>query len=471
MKKIIFILTAAVLAVSVLFTSCSKTYEIKEYPQMKTDFEFDINDNLNISADREEFLKNPDRGFRGEVYITLGSCTSYGGEGDAYEKLSQELESLKDDNVGILQCYVYLSEYHDRELDEKALQQLKEYFTELKSRNIRILIRFAYEYDQALKMGPGTETIENHCKQLKEFFLENIDLYNSVVYGAQLGMIGLWGEGHTNSKRLNFYKVVEAVSDMYPEETVIMMRLPDFYKYIPEDEDDTRYTVHDDFIVGVSHEWGTIPFDHAQYGAMLTKNQYNLCDGEMPWGRDSTVQNIDGKAVLKQIAGYGFTSFSLTHNYKDGTAYLNKWKDLYVTEQELFEMGAACNPEYLENGRISVFDYLKYHLGYHLAVSNFEESGGKISFLINNFGLAAPHEFKLYYVISGKEIEDENFDKMSLSRFGQYKVSADAENLESFGIVFRHRRDESLTIKLSNDLPYENGINYIVYNTEGTAEN
>ncbi|MEG2080662.1 MAG: DUF4874 domain-containing protein [Oscillospiraceae bacterium] len=443
----------------------AKSYNIKEYPAIKKEFQCDICDNLKICGMNEELLKNPDRGFRGEVYITLGSLSSYGGMGNAYERLNSELELYKSDSIMLVQCYVYLSEYYKKPLDEKALGQLKDYLKEIEKKNVRILLRFAYEYERPLKMGASTEIIEKHCKQLKAFFAENIDLFNKTVYAVQLGMIGLWGEGHSETKKLDYKRVIEAVTDMFPKNVAIMMRKPDFYEFIPDGQD-IRFTVHDDFLVGIYHEWGMIPFDHPQYNNLLLKNQYNLADGEMPWGRDNTVPNIDGKLLLKQIAGYGLTSLSITHNYKEEnkTFDMQEWKSEYLYENDFKELSIAFNPKMLKDGKISIFDYIKYHLGYQLAVSNFNISSGKLHFIINNFGFSAPHEFDLVYVVNNCEFVQNDFDKMRLSAFGQLKVECEINDGDSFGIMFRHKRDASLTIKLANDLPYENGINLLLIN-------
>ncbi|MEG2719815.1 MAG: hypothetical protein RR914_00675, partial [Oscillospiraceae bacterium] len=74
------------------------------------------------------------------------------------------------------------------------------------------------------------------------------------------------------------------------------------------------------------------------------------------------------------------------------------------------------------------------------------------------------HEFDLIYVVNNCEFIQNDFDKMSLSAFGQLKVECEINDGDSFGIMFRHKRDSSLTIKLANDLPYENGINLLLIN-------
>ncbi|HRT82290.1 MAG TPA: DUF4874 domain-containing protein [Oscillospiraceae bacterium] len=437
-------------------------YNIELYPPGRDRFCKKIEDNLNLSGKDKSLLNNPDRGFRGEAYITLGSGTSYGGRGDGFENLTQAAENFRPEGAKLMQTYVYLSEYFDRPLDTAALNQLKDYFEAVNGLGLRALLRFAYEYDTAKPMGPTNETIELHCSQLKGFFEENKELFNKTVYAAQLGMIGLWGEGHTASQPLDFGRVIAAVADMFPDKVAVMVRYPGFYAFIPGGQD-RRFTVHDDFLVGIDHPWGMIPSYHPQYKMLLNKNLYNLSDGEMPWGSDQTVTEIDYRLLLGQVKGYSLTSMSIAHNYREGADYwLKRWQSQPLFEKDLKKMKLPYNPAMLEGGQISVFEYLQYHLGYQLGVSNLKVRKGKLSLLINNFGLDAPHEFELYYVVDGREIPAPGYDPMELSRFGQFAVEYDLNGAASFGLLFRHRRWGDLTIKLANDLPYENGVNIII---------
>ena len=118
-----------------------------------------------------------------------------------------------------MQVYVYLTEYSNTDLPASALSELKAYFEEISRRGVKMLLRFAYEYTSEQKSGPRTRDIVRHCKQLKTFFEENAELIDNTVYAMQLGMIGLWGEGHGNVHYLNKRKVIAAVADMVPDDT------------------------------------------------------------------------------------------------------------------------------------------------------------------------------------------------------------------------------------------------------------
>lgn len=77
---------------------------------------------------------NPDRGFRMEVYMMLGSHHAvFGGEDkDALDYLKEQREFYRDDTFHLAQVYIYLTEYCKKDLDEKAFSQLEEYLMELK---------------------------------------------------------------------------------------------------------------------------------------------------------------------------------------------------------------------------------------------------------------------------------------------------------------------------------------------------
>lgn len=446
------------------FVGCAnKKFKIKNYPEIKKEFAIKQNFNLPLSKNDSPFFTNPDRGFRGELYITLGRNEAFPESGETYsERLDAQLEKFEQDDVKLYQCYVYLYEYSNKEIPQTALDQLKEYFELLKSKNIKILLRFAYEYTESGKIGPRTKDIVTHCKQLKEFFNKNIDLYNDIVYATQLGMIGLWGEGHGNVHNLNKKTIIKSVADMYPEHTIIMVRTPELLSLVPE-ELEYRFSLHDDFIVGFDHKWGMIPYDDPAYPLLLKKCQHTICDGEMPWGRGNE-KGTTPEGVLYQCINYGLTSLSLEHNYTEdkGNYYLKQWQNCYFDKSFFTNKKYPLNENLLNNdGKISVFDYLKHHLGYQLVVSNVELNKNKLSFVINNFGLAKPYGYSLNIYVNGKKIELNNqFNANTLTQFGQQKISFDyyAGDIEIELIKTVNNKDR---IKFYNDIPFENGKNIL----------
>lgn len=476
MKKIVF--GIAVICFIAVFFSCLQFQpaEIRKHFQFvsciqsettgpqSTSPEF-IN-NLNAVGNRDFLLNNPDRGFRGEIYITLGNLKAYpGGESEAFSSLNHEIEKFKEDRIKLFQCYVYLSEFWNHNISDEAFKQLKEYLTILEQAEMRILLRFAYDYNPSVKSGTSTNQLMKHLGQISQFIEEEEELFNHTVYAVQLGMIGLWGEGHGESRPINLSKVIPKFFQIIPQDIFIQVRLPRFLQYVPR-EQLNRVSLHDDFIVGVSHPWGMIPFDHPQYKDMLNQNYFAPADGEMPWGRDKTIDLIDPLKVLKQINNYQLTSLSLAHNYieQDGGIHpyvLEKAKSIFLNRIDLNKLQLPFNPIFLENDKISMFEYLQYHLGYQLAAGNFKYviSGGKgqASLVLFNFGLAAPHEFEIQIKVNDVLQSNPVFNMHHLGKNGSIQLQIDCQSGDQIALRLVHRRNPNLTIRLANDLKVVDG--------------
>lgn len=438
------------------FMKKEKVYNIQKYAPSKTSFELKIENNLKLSTANPALLNNPDRGYRGEVYITLGeNLRAYPGTTvNPYDKVREEMTLYADDNMHILQCYIYLCDYRKKDLDELAFKQLYEYFNFLKNNNLRILMRFSYEYE-AKNHDAKDKLILHHLDSFKNWIDSNFKLFNDVVYAVQFGLVGLWGEGHGSHYRHNIAKLADKLCEVIPSNIHLMVRTPEIYSQISK-ENQVRFAFHDDFLVGVEHIWGMIPFNHPQYQDILNKNQYSIADGEMPWGRDTTMPNINHILLIKQCVDYALTTLSLTHNYKEekGLFHLDKWKNVYLSKAELEENHFPYNPACLKDDKISVYDYLALHLGYNIGVSNLEKTNDGVKFLINNFGMAAPHEFKLEIQTNGDEPYNYNFNSLDLKRFDQIPIEITDIEIKRVEIRFVHKRT-GMTIALANDLPVD----------------
>lgn len=448
-----------------LFKSFKRTdnrYEIKAYPDTPVRYDFAFDGSI-PSLCSEELLKNPDRGFRGELYFTLGdNVRAYPGNGEnPYDRLDRETKLFANDNVGIYQLYIYLFDYYNRPLDKKAFGQLTEYLTELKNRGLRVLLRFAYEYDSAVKKGPKTEQILSHLNQLKGWFSENSKLVNDTVYAMQLGLIGLWGEGHGSRYRHDSAVLLNALFDIIPDSMTLMVRTPALMRGCAC-KNEHKLSLHDDFLVGIEHEWGIIPFSHPDYGKLLNKCKHSITDGEMPWGRDTTVPNIDHILLIKQCVGYGLRTLSAEHNYKEegNTYHLERWKNVYLTENELRENGFPYLPAALVDSKISVYDYLGYHLGYLLTADNLKIVSGTAQLDIINCGMSAPLEFKAEMRSNGSVIPID-IDMTDLRQFSKVHIEVPYDGGE-LAVRFYHERANRLTIRLANDIPYIDGWNIII---------
>lgn len=452
---------AAMLAFTMIWTVGCDKIDIKDYPATPTFFAYQVDDSIPLYDPDMGYVANGSRGFRGETYINLGTDEAYPGSGENYyDRLESQLAAYADDGITLLQLYVYIGNYCDTDIPASAFASLKEYFERLKSEGVKVLLRFAYE-TEASEKGPRTKDIERHCGQIKQFIAENEDLFCSVVYAVQLGLIGLWGEGHTSIHNIDAKRVIVALADAIPESIPLMVRTPEYLSKVP-DELESRFGVHDDFLVGYDHEWGMMSWEDENYTKLLNKCKYTVTDGEMPWGRAG--ERIDVTGLVGQCVGYGLTSMSIEHNYKeDGNAYcLEQCKSIYLTASELEENAFPYNPALLVDGRISVYDYLKYHLGYQLVASNLTTGDGKASFMITNYGFACPYNYEMEIYVNGRKVEPyESYDFKDLVQFGQKVYEFDYDGGE-IAVRFVNGRDGTDVIRLYNDIPFtSDGMNVI----------
>ncbi|MDE6869157.1 MAG: hypothetical protein K2J75_00345, partial [Clostridia bacterium] len=149
-------------------------------------------------------------------------------------------------------------------------------------------------------------------------------------------------------------------------------------------------------------------------------------------------------------------------NYiEEGEHNLKAWQNEYLTEQDLKDNNLPYNPALLTNGKISAFDYLKYHLGYQLVASNLEIKNGRASFMITNYGFACPYGYDMRIFVDGKQVKpQEEYSWNNLTQFGQsvFSFPYSGGDIE---VAFVNRRDSADTIEFFNDVPYESGRNVI----------
>lgn len=424
-------LSLLVVTGALLIPGCTRI-KIAEYPAANTSFMYEKDDSVPFT-DIASAPTNPDRGMRGEAYITLGSGEAYPGSGeDAYSFLDECLDRYSADGIKLMQIYVYLKEYCNDPLPETALRQLKEYLEYLNGRGVKALLRFAYESSESDEKGPRTRNILEHLETLKSFFDENAALIDKSVYAFQLGLIGLWGEGHGSVHNLNKRKIVKAAFETFPSDMFVMVRTPELLSLVP-DEYERRAGLHDDYMIGYSHEWGMMDYSDENYSKLLNKCKYALTDGELPWG-DQSPDGMNTDGIIAQAVGYGLSSLSIEHNYiEDGNEYLIKqWQSVYIDETYLKDKGYPYNPALLTDGKISVFDYLKHHLGYQISVSNYSEQNGKAKFLITNYGFAAPHGYALNVYVNGEKVYSAALDDLNIfsERYFEYTFGGGETEVE-----------------------------------------
>ena len=210
-------------------------------------------------------LRNPERGFRTEMYFSTipgeiaGMCSCHqkqlkldgrptvpvfqnidipgvphlirGNRLDGIEfahcQWEDELDYFAYDGVTIMQSYCFLNRFERGEaLSKQKLDDIETFFRKLRANGVKALLRFAYELSPSLT-GPTAETVLKHLEQLKPLLLKYMD----VIYVLQCGFVGKFGEWHSSFNRLDFdlplrRELFKSVLDLLPPDRCTMIRYP-----------------------------------------------------------------------------------------------------------------------------------------------------------------------------------------------------------------------------------------------------
>lgn len=437
-----------------------------------------------IPADQmSELLSNPDRGLRMETYITLGDpLQAYPTNNeDPFQRAIDMIEKYRSDSPTLCQVYVYLTNYVDKPLDALALEQLERFFTLMRDNGIRMLLRFAYQTESV----PDADyaRMQNHLATLDTFFTEHADLIAQTVYALQLGMIGYWGEGHSFQAFDWKHHSNDLVKDMCEfarkHNLYLQVRTMDLYSKVPLKYRDI-VGMHDDYVIDNPDDpWAFLPASDWRYKSTMRKFSKTINDGEMPWGDaklgdqddGASLNSMDGKVILQRIAQNSMTSFSLEHNYREkenAQFSMYKWRDQYMTWEECDALGIPANKKLFDvnGGKLSIYEILRQHLGYQLALSNYVRNSDVLEFRVTNYGFAAPLKatyFALVTVENGQYTEHpiEAYDPLQLvsgnSVRYRIRVPSDAEVV---GVKLALSASSELTVRFANGTPYKDGVQY-----------
>lgn len=440
-----------------------------------------------INSDNAGFLlKNPNRGLRGETYITLGeNIRAYPGENDdPFERAERLIKKYEPDSPTVFQTYVYLCDYSEKLLDDLAFEQLKKFFEIFEKHGIRILLRFAYSTESTPDVP--YQTTKTHLSQIGKWFRENEALIKNVLFCLQTGIIGYWGEGHSYRKFKKRYikNTIEDVCRIAPAGIYNQIRTYSMLKKVPI-EYSTVVGIHDDYITGdTAHKWAFVKSTNKRRYAEVTNHaRFTVNDGEMPWGRaylnDKKIlghcDHFDGIEVLKQLKAYSLTTFSLEHNYREdeGKSYsMQKWKNVMLSYSECVGHGLTVNPELFKDKnnnsvKQSVYDIIRYHLGYHIAVKDLFITENEFFFALINYGFAPPLTFNYFAAVfegkdgSIKEIPFENYNKNALlsGKTVSFKASV-PYGCKPLGLKMETEQGSGICARFANDTEFKNGIMY-----------
>lgn len=431
-------------------------------------------------------LSNADRGLRMEHYITLGNpICSYPLDGeDPFLKAQSIIEKYKDDSPVLCQLYVYLSNYCDKALDANAFEQLKKIFELYRENGIRVLLRFAYS-TEAVPDAPY-RIVRKHLSQIHAWFKENSGLVSDVIYCIQTGIIGLWGEGHSYKrlKKRHIKKVIRNVCEIVPKGIYVQVRTYDMLQKSPTEYKE-KVGIHDDYIIGdMNHQWSFIPqSEKEKFNRTVEHAKFTVNDGEMPWGRATlddkagamSLGSLDGKKILKQLSAFSLTSLSLEHNYiEDGNQYsLSKWKNEYLDYGEVSSLEIHVNPNLFKNSKnedvkMSVYDIIRYHLGYHLVLSDCEYQNGTLSFTVTNYGFAAPLNFN-YFAVAVKNVNNGEIFEKTIEDYDKHKLLSGesvrftvtlTQDVIPIGVKMDTFKNGGINPRFANSTQFLNGVQY-----------
>lgn len=210
-------------------------------------------------------LRNPERGFRTEMYFSTipgeiaGMCSCHqkqlkldgrpiepifqnadipgvpqlirGNRLDGVEfahcQWEDELDYFSYDGITVMQSYCFLNCFNQGDdLSSRKLEDIETFLLKLRSSGVKTLLRFAYELSPTLN-GPSAETVLRHLEQLKPLLLKYMD----VIYVLQCGFVGMFGEWHSSCHRLEFdlsfrRELFRSVLDFLPPDRCTMIRYP-----------------------------------------------------------------------------------------------------------------------------------------------------------------------------------------------------------------------------------------------------
>lgn len=405
-------------------------------------------------------LKNPDRGFRMETKLYVDGKTPTP-QNDPTMQLYEQLAFYKSESPQVAQAYFYLTGYRETEtLPQEAFDRMQKFFDAARENNIKLLLRFAYQYDQSKSggtvnpgdMGEARQSIMMaHLDQLKPFIEKNKD----VIYAMQAGMIGAWGEWHSYSDE-GAYAIDEAallkkLIEITPSNLVLQVRYPGIkndYGSGLSAAQKSRISYHNDSVFGYYHNWtqGVNP-GTASYKQITAEAPYFPIDGEMFWGwqinsgntraeafADAAKTEIKWQNIVGQLAEQRFTTFSLHHSYRETEGgsgngpfsySMDKWKQRAVTPSVLDSMGLFYSDAWFKNSNgaaieRNAFEYLRDYLGYRVSLQNFSASGQlnrnrtvSVSVDLINNGFSAA-----FNIESGFAVLDQNGNVVSTVKAG-----------------------------------------------------
>lgn len=365
--------------------------------------------------------------------------------------------------------YLYLTDWHDCELSDGALECVEQFFEVCRDRQIKNELRFSYNGDYALENTGSihkallksqcitADALEIHTKQLAPLCGEYKDTIHLISNGF-LGYVGEWARSY-QYPIIDYNFALKTIIDNIcgPYGIYYSTRMPEYRYDFLEEYPDYPYAhlicTNNDAFYGEQKrpEWNSAGF---QYG--LIDEKYNISwydhvtdtayatpqNGEMyPQQLITKWMKIPyGYEVMLQLAHHRYATFSYWHGYLDTvvdksylpTNVMYNWqnpdnREYYapVSLGKLQDLGIIYDPAWLsdKDGRkrkLTAYEYIRDHLGYRLRLTDMtfdwdtsSSNFADVSFNIKNFGFAAA--FNIYSELA---ILDEKYNVVSTAEAG-----------------------------------------------------
>lgn len=513
MKRIISVLTA--LSLILCLAACGKKENTaKKAADTSSKDSSAVQTNVDISGNKKDsavvareytglygensFLlnSNPDKGFRGIFEFYHYDYTD--------EELAKKLADFpsritKYTPATVFVCYFYLTDYRNKDLDDKLFNVMQKSFDYFREQKYTVLLRFAYTTHQD-DVSPTTERILSHMDQLKDIVAKNTD----VLHVFQAGFVGKFGEWHSErvnicdrEKVLNYF-----MTNLLPDGVYTQVRTPAYKNFVSDDKEYKKLIgFHKDDYFGIMNtdqmgDKSEYIYGHSGWEQQLKEGAYTPNDAELYWWSqfEDMREWPEAYASLVGASQLRLTTLSAYNGYldqgpmKDGA--MVRWKSYPVTEKWCKENGINYSENWFKNiggaelSR-SVFDFIRDYVGYRIQAKELKCTGGDkcgdkidIELKINNLGFSSAFNLE-----SGFAILDSNGNEVSSVQAGdpekwygtdpddyskrellEHKINATLKLPEKYGtyrLAFYMRNKLGVGARLDNNVEFENGYNII----------
>ena len=367
-----------------------------------------------------ESLKNPDRGFHLECNLLADEMKSPYNDyevfgNDLYAKKVEQF-GAQNDNLTLVQQYIYLTKWVSKDLDAEALGNIRKIFDLMKEKGYKAILRFAYNHaGLGTSGGESKQWILRHIEQLKPLLNE----YIGQIATVQVGFIGAWGEWHTSplvNDQAAKNAIVSALLRAIPAPYCVEMRYPAHKKALTLEQEENRGRIgyaNDYFTAGEhplapGNDFVPNTEDYKTVADEVKANNFYV-SGEIPynenteWGLSKLITPIKSLRILRE---HRYSAFDVTQNYD---LNINSWKIVKVNPALLNDNHILFDESYFKDAEgndviRSFYDFVRDHLGYRLNLRNeskVEVKGGNLEYdlTITNTGFATVINPKEVYLV------------------------------------------------------------------------